>query len=107
MQDLAAKVGTPSTEIIVYINDRDPGLLRALFQAQDFARHRARVAEELVRLRKIEIVDHVDQQQRRFGFIRRAAVQIWISRRHDYETGRLSLPLNNSFSSAGLALLLA
>src|SRR5438477_1109116 len=89
MRDLSAKVGTPSAEIIVYVNDRDAGFLRALFQPQNFSRHWPGVAEKLVRLGKIEIVDDVDEEQRHFRFIRRAAVQIWISCRHGNETGRL------------------
>ena len=53
-----------------------PGFLRALFQPQKLSRHRPRITQELVRLRKIEIVDDVDQEQRELRLIRRAAVEI-------------------------------
>src|SRR2546423_8713483 len=92
MHDLPTKIGPPPAEIIVYINNRDTRFLRALFQTEKFSRHRPRVTEQLIRLRKIEVVDDVDQKERDVRFIRRAAVQIWISRRHDNETGRLLLP---------------
>src|SRR6476659_301823 len=87
MCDLPSKVGAPPAEIIVHINDRHAHLLRALFQPQTFSRHRPCVTEKLVRFRKIEIVDDVDQKQRHVRFVRRAAMQIWVSRRHDNETG--------------------
>src|SRR2546421_5768092 len=84
---LAAEVRLPTAEVIVHINDGNAGFLRALFQPQKLARHRLCVTEKLVRLRKIEVIDDVDQKQRDLRFIRSAAVQIRIFRRHGKERG--------------------
>src|SRR3981081_369801 len=80
MLDLPPKIGLPAPEIIVHVNDRDDGFLRALFQARKLLRHRAGITQELVRLREIQIIDDVDEEKRDLGFIRNAPVQIWIPR---------------------------
>ena len=54
------QIRTPTPEVIVHINDRDARLLRALFQLGDLARHRWRITHQLIRFRKIEVVDDID-----------------------------------------------
>src|ERR1044072_1888884 len=108
MLHLPAKVGPPASEIIVHVNDRDPGLFRTLFQAQNLSRHGPGMAQELVRLRKIEIFDDVDQEQCKVRFIRRAAVQVVAFSWHLplLATGGFLPALLAAFLRAGLAALL-
>src|SRR5438874_13589657 len=82
MLDLPPKVGLPAAEIVVHINHGNAGFLGALFQPQKLVSHGSRIAQELVRLREIEVVDNVDQEQRDLRFIRSASVKIWIPGRH-------------------------
>ena len=82
MQNLPPEIRTPAPEIIVHVNHRDAHFLRPLFQPHKLPRHRPGISQELVRLRKIEVVDDVDKQQRDLRFIRSAPVKIWISGRH-------------------------
>ena len=76
MLNSAPKIGFPPAEVVIDINHRDAGLLRASFKSQELLRHRPCVSEQLICFGKIEIIDDVDQEQRDFVFVRRAAVQI-------------------------------
>jgi hypothetical protein len=90
MLHLPAEIGLPAAKIVVHINDRDPGYLGALFEPKKLPGHRPRETQQLVRLRKIEIVDYINEQQRGLRFIWSAAVKISVSSRHDNGPGRLS-----------------
>ena len=66
MLNSAPKIGFPPAEVVIDINHRDAGLLRASFKSQELLRHRPCVSEQLICFRKIEIIDYVDQEQRDF-----------------------------------------
>ncbi len=48
----SSKIGPSTSEVVVYINDWDARLFRALLQLRDLARHRWRVTHQLVRFRE-------------------------------------------------------
>src|SRR3954469_16263770 len=99
MAHLPAKIRAPPAKIIVYVNDRDAGVLRPLFQAQKFARHRTRVAQERIRLREIEVINDVDEEQRRDRFVRRAPVQVGVFSWHSAARIALSVSFCRRISS--------
>ena len=61
--DLRLKVGTPPTEIVVYINRRNFMLLQALLESRDLLGRRDRLAKQLRRFGKRKIVYHINEQK--------------------------------------------
>ena len=84
MFDQRLQIGTPPAEIIIHIDDRHAGLLGTLFQAREISRHRGHISHQLFRFWKIEIVDHVNDQQRRRTLIRRTTVKVAITGGHSF-----------------------
>ena len=57
-----------------------PAFLRALFQTRQFSGHRPGVAQEPVRLREVEVVDDIDEEERNLGLVRersRGGLNFW------------------------------
>jgi hypothetical protein len=76
------QIGAPPTEIVVHIDNRDAGPLYPSFELRQSSRHCRGRAEELVRLRKIKIVNYVNNQQRDLTFVRRASMKVGIAHGH-------------------------
>src|SRR4026209_2072627 len=74
MSYLRGKITSPTTEVIVHIDDRNAALFRTLLQHCDALCHRKSVTNKLRRLRKIKIIDYVDKQKRHNRFVRRTSV---------------------------------
>jgi len=65
--DESTKIGSPPPEIVIHVNCRDPSFAQPLLQGGNPFRRRYRESQQLFRLRKGEVVDHVNQQQDRPG----------------------------------------
>jgi hypothetical protein len=76
------QVGSPSPEIVVHIDNRDARFPGAPFEACEVASQSRHITQQLVCLRKIQIVDDINDQQRRVGLVWSAAMQIRVSGRH-------------------------
>ena len=80
--DLGAEVRSPAAEVVVDVDCRNAALMGARLEGRDLPGHGQRMAQELVALGKLKVIDHVDQQQGDAGLVWSVAVQVFIFRGH-------------------------
>jgi hypothetical protein len=60
--DQFAQIRLPLPEVVIDVEDRNPGLFRARFEFCEAPGHWQRMFQELLSFRELEVIDDVDQQ---------------------------------------------
>ena len=62
MADLLPEIGLPTPEVVIHVNDRDPGSFGAFFEPGDPPCSWKGVFQKLPTFREVEIIDDIDEQ---------------------------------------------
>ena len=79
MLHLSSKIGAPLSKIVIHVDDRNAVFSCAAFQGRNPFRGRQRAPKQSRAARKLEVVDHIDEEQCEPAFVRRGSMQVAIS----------------------------